>query len=52
MTATPISLNYPNYITVYANILVYRNRAAGDICSANVNGFIKGLSENKIKKCQ
>lgn len=39
-------LNYPNYDgTVYANILVYRNRVvAGDICSADVNGFIKGLS--------
>lgn len=31
--------------TVYANLLVYKNRVvAGDICSSDVNGFIYGLS--------
>lgn len=37
--------NYEGYEgTVYVNILVYRNRViGGDICSADVNGFIKGL---------
>ncbi len=30
--------------TVYANVLVYRNRViGGDICSANVDGFIHGF---------
>ncbi len=30
--------------TVYANVLVYRNRViGGDICSADVNGFIHGF---------
>ncbi|MBE6694420.1 MAG: DUF4830 domain-containing protein [Ruminococcaceae bacterium] len=32
--------------TVYANVLVYRNRVvAGDICSADVNGFIHGFEK-------
>ena len=32
--------------TVYANILVYRNRViGGDICSADVNGFIHGFEK-------
>lgn len=37
--------NYPSYDgTVYVNILVYRNTViAGDVCSADVNGFIQGL---------
>ena len=37
--------NYPDYAgTVYANILVYRNRVvAGDICSSDANGFIHTL---------
>jgi hypothetical protein len=37
--------NYPDYEgTVYANILVYRGRViAGDICSADVNGFAQTL---------
>ena len=31
---------------VYANILVYRNRViGGDICSANVSGFIHGFEK-------
>lgn len=30
--------------TVYANILVYRNKViAGDLCSADINGFADGL---------
>lgn len=30
--------------TVYANVLVYRNRVVGgDVCSADVNGFIHGF---------
>ncbi len=40
--------NYPNYEgTVYANVLVYRNRViGGDICSADVTGFVVGFSGN------
>ena len=38
--------NYSDYAgTVYANILVYKNRVvAGDICSSDANGFIHTLS--------
>ena len=37
--------NYEDYEgTVYANVLVYRNRViGGDICSADVSGFIHGF---------
>ena len=37
--------NYPNYEgKVYANVLIYKNRViGGDICSADVNGFIHGF---------
>lgn len=37
--------NYADYDgTVYANVLVYRNRViGGDICSADVSGFIHGF---------
>lgn len=37
--------NYKGYEgTVYANVLVYRNRViGGDICSADVSGFIHGF---------
>lgn len=37
--------NYPDYSgTVYANIIVYRNRViGGDICSSDVSGFIHGF---------
>ncbi len=37
--------NYPDYDgTVYANVLVYRNRViGGDICSADVSGFVHGF---------
>ncbi len=39
--------NYKNHDgTVYANVLVYRNRViGGDICSADVNGFIHGFEK-------
>ena len=37
--------NYDGYDgTVYANILVYRNKViGGDVCSADINGFMHGL---------
>ncbi len=37
--------NYPDYKgKVYANVLVYRNKVVGgDICSADVSGFIHGF---------
>ena len=37
--------NYKGYEgTVYANVLVYRNRViGGDICSADVSGFLHGF---------
>ena len=39
--------NYPGYDgTVYANVLVYRNRViGGDICSADVTGFVHGFEK-------
>lgn len=39
--------NYPNYDgKVYANVLVYRNKViGGDICSADVSGFIHGFQK-------
>ena len=39
--------NYPDYEgTVYANVLVYRGRViGGDICSADVEGFIHGFEK-------
>ncbi len=44
---TFIVTNYDGYDgTVYANVLVYRNRViGGDICSADVNGFIHGFEK-------
>lgn len=38
--------NYEDYDgVVYANVLVYRNRViGGDVCSADVNGFIHGFA--------
>lgn len=35
--------NYPDYDgTVYVNIIVYRNKVVGgDICTSDVNGFVK-----------
>jgi len=33
---------------VYANVIVYRNKViGGDVCSANVGGFIHGFENNK-----
>ena len=45
--------NYPDYTgKVYANVLVYRGKViGGDICSADVEGFIHGF-ENKNDKNQ
>ena len=42
---TYIITNYPEYDgTVYANIIVYKNRViGGDICSSDVKGFIHGF---------
>ena len=39
--------NYEGYEgTVYANVLVYRNRViGGDVCSADVSGFIHGFEK-------
>ncbi len=39
--------NYDGEGTVYANILVYRNRVVGgDICSADAEGFVQGFEKN------
>lgn len=42
--------NYPNYSgTVLANLIVYKNRVVGgDICSADVNGFIHGFTADAM----
>lgn len=42
---TYIITNYDNYDgTVYANILVYRDKViGGDVCSADINGFVEEL---------
>ncbi len=39
--------NYPDYgKDVYANIIIYKNKViGGDICSADVNGFIHGFDK-------
>ena len=39
--------NYPDYEgTVYASVLVYRNRViGGDVCSADVSGFVHGFEK-------
>ncbi len=44
---TYIVKNYPDYDgVVYANLLVYRNKVVGgDICSADVNGFLHGFKK-------
>ncbi len=41
--------NYAGYDgTVYANVLVYRNKViGGDICSADVSGFIHGFESTQ-----
>ena len=45
MRYTYVVTNYPDYDgEVYVNILVYRNKViGGDVCSADVNGFIHGF---------
>lgn len=44
---TYIVTNYPEYDgVVYANLLIYRSKVVGgDICSANVNGFLHGFKK-------
>ena len=46
--------NYPDYDgTVYANIIIYKNRViGGDICSSDVKGFIQGfeMPEKEVKE--
>lgn len=44
--------NYPDYDgTVYANVIIYRNRVVGgDICSADIKGFIQGFEMPKTNK--
>ena len=39
--------NYPDYDgTVYANLIIYKNRVVGgDICTADVEGFIHGFEK-------
>ena len=39
--------NYPDYNgKVYANLIIYKNRViGGDVCSADVNGFIHGFKK-------
>lgn len=41
--------NYEDYDgRVYANVLVYRNRVVGgDVCSADVNGFVHGFEREE-----
>ena len=41
--------NYADYNgTVYANVLVYRNKViGGDVCSADVSGFIHGFEPTR-----
>ena len=40
--------NYPDYSgTVHANVIIYRNRViGGDVCTADVSGFIHGFEQN------
>ena len=47
MRYTYVITNYPDYNgTVYANILVYRNNViGGDVCSADVGGFVHGFEK-------
>ena len=47
MRYTYVVTNYPDYDgEVYINILVYRNNViGGDVCSADVNGFVHGFEK-------
>lgn len=42
---TYVITNYPDTTeTVYLNLIIYKNKViAGDVCSADVNGFIHGI---------
>lgn len=42
--------NYPDYDgTVYLSLLVYKNKVVGgDVCSADVNGFVHGFEAPEI----
>lgn len=48
MRYTYLITNYPDYEgKVYANILIYRdNVIGGDICSADLNGFVHGFEKS------
>ena len=41
-------IGYPGHNgTVFANILIYKNKViGGDICSAEINGFVHGFDKN------
>ena len=43
-------MNYPDYDgTVYLSLLVYKNKVVGgDICSADVNGFVHGFEAPEV----
>ena len=43
-------MNYPDYDgTVYLSMLVYKNKVVGgDICSADVNGFVHGFEAPEV----
>lgn len=44
---TYVVKNYDYDGTVYANLLIYKDKViGGDICSADVNGFIHGFSKD------
>lgn len=45
---TYVVTNYPDTTqTVYLNLIIYKNKViAGDVCSADVNGFIHGIKNN------
>lgn len=44
--------NYPNYNgTVFANVILYKNKViGGDVCSADVTGFISGFEYPNSEK--
>lgn len=46
---TYVITNYPDTTqTVYLNLIIYKNKViAGDVCSADVNGFIHGIKYSK-----
>ncbi len=39
--------NYDSETTVFANVIVYKNRViGGDICSSDINGFMHGFTKS------